>query len=411
MHNHALIMSGQDCSMGDGNPGGERRELAGSNEKAEGPLAPRKVLVVGGSLDHLGGVEAFCDRAAEALRAAGGAWQSERIAASTAYLTMRRLPALFHGLAQLAAHRRVNRPDIVWLQYVNLPDLLYLITARLLGMRVMVTPHLGSNWRSQSNRFLRRISERTLRLAERLALISWTQEVEIGLPRLLPRSLIRNFLPLEVLTAPLADTAAMPPELQLIHSSRLSEGKGTFMVVEVCGRLRDMGVPFTARITGIGDAATMDRLHAMIAERDLGDQVLVLGRVPEAELLDHLRQSDVLVHLSRIDSYPLIVLEAMACSATPIALELPGVRDMVETYCGKVVSAADTVEETVEWLRACDLVALRASRTETAARVRADYDWSRCASALAAALNACLKRDRHTTTQPALVDEGSSRSA
>ncbi len=348
----------------------------------------RFVLMIGGSADHLGGVEAFCERSAIALRAHGG-WRSEHIAASTAYLTLSRLPAFFRGLRALIGYRR-RRPDIVWIQYVNLPDLAYLLMARLLGMRTMVTPHLGVFWRSQGNPTLRRLSEFLLRRAHRIALISRTQEQEIALPRKVPRSLIANFLPHDVLTGPLADTQALPPAMQIIHSSRLSEEKGTFMVVEVCRDLRAAGVPFQARITGTGSPETMRRLHAMIGEHALADQVSVLGRVPEDELLGHLRGSDVLIHLSSIDSYPLIVLEAMACSVTPVVLELAGARDMVDTYGGHVVQRCNAVGDTVEWLRRCDLAALRKTRADIARRVRADYAWPRCSAALAAALEACL---------------------
>ena len=127
----------------------------------------------------------------------------------------------------------------------------------------------------------------------------------------------------------------------------------------------------------------------MIAERRLEDRVSVLGRVPEDELLDHLRGSDILVHPSLIDSYPLIVLEAMACSMLPVCIELAGARDMIETYGGHVVSRADAVAEAAEWLAAQDLADIRKRGRAAAERVRADYAWDRCAGALETALKAC----------------------
>jgi glycosyltransferase involved in cell wall biosynthesis len=356
------------------------------------------LLILGGSPNHLGGVEAFCERSAEAL-SRRGAWRISRIPTGTAFLTLRRLPVLFAGLASLFRYRQ-QHPDCVWLQYVNLPDLCYLAFAKLLGMRVMVTPHLGSNWRSQSNPILRALSGWLLGFADRLALISPTQEREINLPSALPRSFIRNFLPAAVLGSKLPDQGEAPPALQLIHSGRLSEGKGTFLFVEVCERLRVAGVPFHARITGSTDEATFTRLHAIIAERDLGNQVAVLGRVPDAALLDLLRASDILIHLSRIDSYPLIVLEAMACSMLPVCMELAGARDMVETYGGQMVSIADAVEETVAFLAHQDLADVRRRGRDAAARVRADYNWDRCAGALAAALRACVADDHALVTRP-----------
>jgi glycosyltransferase involved in cell wall biosynthesis len=357
------------------------------------------VLILGGSLDHPGGVEAFCDRSRAALEQRGGNLRVHRIPTSTAYLTWRKLPLYLRGLAALVRYRR-NRPDVVWLQYVNLPDLTYLMLAKLLGCRVMVTPHLGSNWRSQSSPILRRLSGWALRRADRLALISKTQEMEINLPAHVPRSLIRNFLPVEILTAPLPDEAVAPATLQLIHSGRLSEGKGSFLVIDICAALRDVGVPFQARITGGADRDTYAMLDQLIRGHNLREQVAVLGRVPEDELLDHLRRSDVLIHPSKIDSYPLIVLEAMACTMLPVVMELAGARDMVETYGGAVVSQTGAINEAVDWLVAQDLIELRAKGRAAAQRVRADYAWDRCAGALEAALQACLAGDRALITEP-----------
>jgi glycosyltransferase involved in cell wall biosynthesis len=360
------------------------------------------LLILGGSSDHLGGLEAFRDRSAEALGHRGG-WRISRIATSTAYLSLRRLPVVFHGLAQLF-RAGWSRPDCVWLHYVNLPDLAYLALAKLLGLRVMVTPHLGANWRSQSNPALRALSGWLLSFADRLALMSRTQELEINLPAGVPKSYIRNFLPKPILTAAVPNPIGANGAIQLIHSGRLSEGKGTFLFIEVCKRLRAANVPFFARITGGTDETTLARLHAMIADYHLADHVAVLGRVPDAELLDLLRGSDVLVHLSRIDSYPLIVLEAMACGTMPICMELAGARDMIETYGGHIVSAAGAVEQTTDFVMRQDLVAIRSMGQAAAKRVRADYNWDRCAEALDCALQTCLLGD-HTIARH-LVETG-----
>jgi glycosyltransferase involved in cell wall biosynthesis len=350
--------------------------------------ADRNLLIIGGSSAHPGGIEAFCDRSQQALEARGG-WRITRAYANTAYLKLGGVHFLLKGSGVLIAHRR-RRPDCVWIQYGSLPDLVYVVVAKLLGFRVMVTPHLGSNWRSQASPVLRAMSGWALRHADRLSLISRTQELEVNLPANVPRSLIRNFLPVDILTAPLPDPAASPPILQLIHSGRLSEGKGSFLVVDICAKLRDAGVPFFARITGGASPETYARLRDMIAGHGLGDHVAVLGRVSEEDLLDHLRTSDVLVHPSKIDSYPLIVLEAMACSMTAVVMELAGARDMVENYGGTVVSQDGAVQEAADWLTAQPLGEIRLSGRRAAELVRADYHWDRAAGALDAALIACI---------------------
>ena len=343
-----------------------------------------RVLMLGGSHANPGGVEAFCERSSEALRRRG-AWESERIATETAYLRLSTLGAFLRGLGALIGHWR-HRPDCVWLQYVNLPDLAYLIVARALRMRVLVTPHLGSNWRSQRNPVLRALSGSLLRLANGLALISRTQELEIALPPGVPRSDIRNFLPESLLMSPLAE-GVDSPELRLIHSGRLSEGKGTFLLIEVCAQLRDRGVAFSTVITGGADEETFVRLHKLIAEHGLESHVSVLGRVAEQDLLDEMRRADVLVHLSKIDSYPLVVLEALACSVFPLCMELAGARDMIDRFAGHVVPEERSVEATAGFLADADLFELRREAGHAAVRVWDDYSWDNCGAALEAALD------------------------
>jgi glycosyltransferase involved in cell wall biosynthesis len=359
------------------------------------------LLILGGSAKHAGGTEAFCARATEALLRRDPNWHIHHIASETAYLTVKSAPKVLRQLWKLFQYRKL-KPDVTWLQFVNLPDLIFLTVAKLLGMRVMVTPHLGSNWRSQKSRPLRWLSRLLLALADRLALISNTQRLEIALPTRTPRSLIRTFLPETIFTADLPIESDAPPELRLIHAARLSIEKGSFMVIEVSAKLSEAGIPVTTRIAGGADADTRARLNKLIAAKGLAQRVNLLGRLSEDTMMDILRTSDVLVHLSSIDSYPLIVLEAMACGAFPIAMELAGARDMIETYDGVVVGRGHAVEDTVAFLAAADLADLRKRGCVQAARVREDYNWNRCAGALEAALMACIAGSR-LATEPASV--------
>jgi glycosyltransferase involved in cell wall biosynthesis len=357
------------------------------------------VLILGGTPDHLGGVEAFCARSAMALRLVRPDWRIHTIATATAYLNISRLPNFLRAMRQIAAYRR-KRPDVVWVQYVNFPDLLVVLFARILGLRIMVTPHLGSNWRSQQSPLLRRASQWLLGLATRIALISRTQEQEIALPADVPRSLVRNFLPEAVLKGALPPTVADDAPVTLMHSARLSADKGSFMVVELAARLKASGANFQTWITGGADQETYATLDALIAKHGVAEWVKVLGRIPEEELLERLRRADVLVHLSRIDSYPLIILEALASSTPAIAMELAGARDMIETYDGRIVSQTDPVGEAAAWLAEVSLPDLRARGRKQADHVRRDYDWHRCAEALALALIACRDNSAAWTEPP-----------
>src|ERR1035437_9001384 len=183
-----------------------------------------RILMLGGSTRHTGGLESFCKFSREAIAREYDCeiWQ---VPTDTSYLTLARVPGLLMRLLSLWKYRRKGI-DCIWLQYVCLPDLLFVLAGKLLGFTVMVTPHLGSNWRSQSNPLLRALSATLLALADRLALISPTQELEIQLPRRVPRSYIRNFLPEAALNGDPPADDGQSAELRLIHAARYSEGKG-----------------------------------------------------------------------------------------------------------------------------------------------------------------------------------------
>ena len=344
-----------------------------------------RVIILGGSPNHFGGVETFGDRAESALGRYSPHVSVERLWTQTAYLTLKRLPKIVHGLTRLAS-ARMRGPAVVWLQYVNLPDLIYLFVARVLRFSVIVTPHLGVNWASQRRPFLRELSRALLGLSDRIALISRTQTAEIAFPANPLPDLIRTFLPYEVLeTADYLPSRSGP--LHLIHATRLSEAKGTFLAVDVMRRLREAGVTFTAEIIGAADEPTSDRLSHMIAKAGLGEAVSIPGWMPPADLMERLRGADVLIHLSRTDSYPLIVLEALAAGVLPLVLDLPGARDIVETYDGCVVPAATAVDEAAAFLTETEPADLRRRAAIQSARVREDFAWDKAIALLQAVMD------------------------
>ncbi len=345
-----------------------------------------RLLILGGSPAHMGGVETFCDRASAALKRHDPHISITRLATGTAYLSLRRLPLVLRGLASLVCHR-ARGPATVWLQYVNLPDLGYLLAARALGFKVIVTPHLGKDWRSERISALRRLSRLLLRAAHRIALLADTQQDEIALPYNVPRSTIRTFLPAETLV-PSPKSGRRTGPLRILHASRLSEAKGSFLVIDVCAHLRDAGVPFSARIIGSADAMTHGRLQAAIIDRELQREVELIGWTPPAELIDRMREADVLVHLSRVDSYPLIVLEALASGVIPVAMDLAGVRSMIENYHGAIVGTATPAEDAAAYLIQATPAALRRRGKREANRVRTDFAWNEAAALLADTLRA-----------------------
>jgi len=344
-----------------------------------------RLCIIGGSTREPGGVETFCERALEAVRAhwseADGLW----IPADSAFMRPARLPRLLRGLRAL--YRAQRTPiDVVWLNVSNLPDLLYLYLAKALGIPVLATLHLGANSRLQRGAVLRRLCRLLLRRADRIALLFEGQDAEIDLPGSVPRATIRTFLPRE-------SFLPRPPHeggdlLHLIHAGRLSEGKGSFAMVDLCAALERAGTHFTARIVGRGDETVMEALHARIEANGLKHRIALSDWLAGPALLDALRHADVLVHLSRLDSFPLTVLEAMASGTVPIAIDMAGVRVMTETYGGHLVDPDAAVAEAAGWIAGKTLADLRRRGDTMGEQVRDAYSWPACVATLRAALDA-----------------------
>jgi glycosyltransferase involved in cell wall biosynthesis len=338
-----------------------------------GARHPTRVLMIGGSAHHPGGLESYCARAVEAVARSGRTIALAWLESGTAYLSPRHLP----GIARVIGAMRRARHDgveVAWVQASNLTELALGEVARLLGFRVIVTPHFGAASRMETHPVARAIAARLLARADRIALLFARQVEEICVPSAQPHAVVGTFLPAASLL-PWSSDPASPAQLRLLHAGRFSDGKGTFRMVALCAALRARGVSFTGRIIGRGDAETAARLHAAIAAADLGGALIVEDWRDEPGLIAALREADVLVHLSTLDSFPLIVLEAMACDCYPVVFDMAGAGEMVARFDGLSMPATTGIDALAERLAALSPNEVRQRARAIGQVVRAAYDW------------------------------------
>ena len=335
------------------------------------------ILIVGGTPAHRGGVEQFCNRACEALSEIGG-HRVEHIYSHGAYLRPQSLPAFIGSILGLVV-KRGRRCDCVWLQYASFPDLVFLLMSRLLGFTVLVTPHLGSNWTSQTNVAMRWLTKKLLAASSGIGLLSATQAEELALPASPPRFELFTFLPRELPRRPA--TRPDSHRLRLVHAGRLSTGKGSFLFLDVCAILHRAGLTFEASLIGSCDATTRSKLRSEIERAGLETSLDLMGPLPEAELLEQLTAADILVHLSQIDSFPLIVLESIGCGVFPVCKDLPGARLITKSYCGHIIYGSDEAEQTAQFIIKADPERLRTSARTASVQLKEDFGWSNCVDA------------------------------
>ena len=96
-------------------------------------------------------------------------------------------------------------------------------------------------------------------------------------------------------------------------------------VIEAIARLAAQGIRPELVLVRMGDAELLGRLEALARQRGIGDQLTVLDRVEHEALPDLYRSGDVLVSVPETDSFPVTLLEAMACGLPAVVSDLPAV--------------------------------------------------------------------------------------
>jgi glycosyltransferase involved in cell wall biosynthesis len=130
----------------------------------------------------------------------------------------------------------------------------------------------------------------------------------------------------------------------------------------------------------LGDGPERSRLEALIKKLGLEKKVTLLGRLPRAETLGWLANSDVLIHPSLHDSGGWVCLEAMAAGKPVICLDLGGPSVQITEAAGYRISA-QTPKQTIGDMAKVmhTLVSDEKLREKMGAagqqRIASDYSW------------------------------------
>ena len=138
-----------------------------------------------------------------------------------------------------------------------------------------------------------------------------------------------------------------PREERLVVAvGRLVEKKGFGHLVAACHRLRRRGVDF--RCVLIGEGPERARLEGMIERWELGEQVALLGALPQEAVFDWLRRATLFTLPCVVsasgdrDGLPTVILECMALGTPVVATEVAGLPEMIEDgVSGRLVPPRD----------------------------------------------------------------------
>lgn len=136
---------------------------------------------------------------------------------------------------------------------------------------------------------------------------------------------------------------------QLIFAvGRLVEKKGFEHLVLACEELRNQGLNFACEIAGGGMLA--GSLNRLIKEKDLTEQVRLLGPQPQAVIRHKLHEASVLAAPCVVaadqdrDGLPTVLLEAMAMGTPCVSTDVTGIPEVLEDgITGLAVDQGDAV--------------------------------------------------------------------
>ncbi len=160
------------------------------------------------------------------------------------------------------------------------------------------------------------------------------------------------------------DTSVFQPQFEGEHApdafnilciGTLHEVKGQTHLIEACRLLHERGVEFVCHF--VGDGPDRPMLTEQVMRAGLQQQVCFHGRLPQQEVVKHLKRAAVVVAPSvpsrdgRREGIPVVLIEAMSSGVPVVASRLSGIPELVDdqvngylTEPGDAAALADALE-------------------------------------------------------------------
>jgi glycosyltransferase involved in cell wall biosynthesis len=179
------------------------------------------------------------------------------------------------------------------------------LAGKLFGQTV--TPIARALWR------------RTIRLADAV-----TVEAVANIPRERPDAVV---IPMGVDPGLFSPGNDKPVSGRIVSVHALLPRKGTDVLIQAIARLK-LQIP-TVHAMIAGDGPELQRLQRLSSDLGVDSCVNFLGRMPRQELPALYRTAAVFCHPARTDTFPMAILEAMACGLPVLASSTGAFAEMV----------------------------------------------------------------------------------
>jgi D-inositol-3-phosphate glycosyltransferase len=171
----------------------------------------------------------------------------------------------------------------------------------------------------------------------------------------------------------------------LLFVGRIQPLKGLDVAVRTLAELHrpEARLVVVGGASGTEGADEIDRIHKLVAELGVAEQIRMVEPVPHHLLSTYYRAADVVLVPSRSESFGLVALEAAACGTPVVAAAVGGLRTLVEHgRTGFLVEGRDPSSFASYTEEVLGSDALAAELSQAAARRARGYTWSTAAGRL-----------------------------
>lgn len=239
---------------------------------------------------------------------------------------------LGYVLAAIPAGMRIIRrwqPDVLHTHFAVPSGAAAYALARLSGLPYLLTAHLGDvpgGVPEKTDRWFRWVFPFTVPI--------WRRAAHVVAVSAFTRDLAQKHYGVQAQIIPNGvDLAEMPKaEIRvgspprILFAGRLSPQKNVPGLVRILGRVRDL--PWKATV--VGDGPQRPEVEAEIARLGLRERVAMPGWVSPDEVLEYMRQADILLMPSLSEGMPVVGVQALAAGLALVVSDIGGFADLVE---------------------------------------------------------------------------------
>ncbi|MGM0602112.1 MAG: glycosyltransferase family 4 protein [Bacillota bacterium] len=130
-----------------------------------------------------------------------------------------------------------------------------------------------------------------------------------------------------------ADSKKLKKEkVELLYAGKISRAKGLMALLEAFSHLNKK-YKLTLTLCGGGGGKETEEIRSAAAE--IGNNIIFSGMIPQQELADKMRQSDIFILPSYYEGLPLVIIEALASGLRVVTTDLPGIKEWLGSKLAK----------------------------------------------------------------------------